>query len=172
MLYLMIVLRLLHIVAGIFWVGAALMLTFFISPAVQSTQESGQKFFAHVLQKTPFNKVIMVAALVTVLAGLVLYGIDSNGFQSAWMKSGPGVGFGLGALFGYIGLYYGILQGRRSTALVQLGQQIQSQGTPPTQEQLQSVQKLQAQLKIGGKVNAISLLIASLFMATARFWVF
>jgi hypothetical protein len=148
------------------------MLTYFVSPAAQATQESGQKFLTHLIQKTPFSKIILTTSLITVFAGLALYGIDSNGFTSGWMKSGPGIGFGLGALAAYIGLYYGILQSRRSKALIQLGQEIQGQGKPPTEDQLQSMQKLQAQLKTGGMLNAVFLLLASILMATARFWVF
>jgi hypothetical protein len=172
MLYLMVLLRFLHILSGIFWVGSALMLTYFISPSVQATQESGQKFFSHLLQKTPLMKIITSTALITVGAGLALYWVDSDGFKSGWMYSGPGLGFGLGGLAGLIGLYYGIQQGRRSTAMVELGKQVQSQGHPPTEDQLKSIQNLQAQLKTGGLLNAIFLLLASLLMATARFWVF
>ena len=88
------------------------------------------------------------------------------------MVSGPGIGFGLGGLAALIGLYYGLLQGKRSTELAKLGQEIQSQGTPPTDSQLKTIQKLHAQLKTGGQINAISLLLSSLLMATARYWVF
>ena len=172
MLVLTIVLRLLHIVFGAFWVGAALMLTYFISPSVQATQETGQKFFSHVLQKTNLTKTITISALISVIAGLALYWIRSDGFQTSWMASGQGIGFGLGGLAALIGLHYGFLQGKRSTALAQLGQEIQSQGTPPSATQLETIQKLQGQLKTGGQINAISLLIASLLMATARYWIF
>ena len=172
MLGLTVVLRILHIVFGAFWVGAALMLTYFISPAVRETEDSGQKFFSHVMQKTNLTKTITFSALISVIAGLALYWIRSDGFQTGWMASGPGIGFGLGGLAALIGLHYGLLQGKRSTALTKLGQDIQSQGTPPTDTQLKTIQKLQGQLKTGGQINAISLLISSLLMATARYWIF
>ena len=40
----LVILRLVHILAGTFWVGAALMMTFFISPTVNATQDSGRSF--------------------------------------------------------------------------------------------------------------------------------
>lgn len=172
MLYLIILLRLVHIVTGIFWVGAALMLTFFISPVAAALQESGKQFMTQLIQKTPFNKIIIITSLLSVSAGLALYWIDSNGFQSAWMSSGPGIGFGLGGVASLIGLHFGFQQNRRSTAMIKLGQQIQSQGQPPSETQLKSIQSLQDKLKTGGMLNAIFLLLASLLMATARFWVF
>jgi uncharacterized membrane protein len=172
MLILLVVLRLLHIVSGIFWVGAALMMTFFVSPAARDAQDAGQKFLAQLMQKTPLSKSILIAALISVVAGITLYSIDSNGFTSAWMTAGPGLGFGLGGIAGLLGLYYGILISRRSTRLMQLGAQIQSQGTPPTDEQAQTLQTLQKQLKTSSTLNAVFLLLASVLMATARFWVF
>ena len=172
MLVLTIVLRFLHIVFGAFWVGAALMLTYFISPSVQATQETGQKFFSHVLLKTNLTKTITISAFVSVAAGMALYWIRSDGFQLGWIASGPGIGFSLGGVAASIGLHYGFLQGKRSTALAKLGQEIQGQGTPPTDAQLKTIQTLQGQLKTGGQINAISLLIASLLMATARYWLF
>lgn len=172
MIYLIIGLRLLHIVGGIFWVGAALMLTFFISPTVAATMEAGQKFMAHMMQRTAFNKAIMISASISVLAGMTLYLIDSNGLRSAWMHSGPGLGFGLGGFFAITGYMIGLAINRRSNALAQLGRVIQSQGTPPSQEQREKLMKLQTQLKRGGMWNAIFLLLAAIMMATARFLVF
>ncbi|HKJ26979.1 MAG TPA: hypothetical protein VJ965_05050 [Anaerolineales bacterium] len=172
MLVLLVILRLLHIVAGIFWVGAALLMTFIVTPAARATQESGQKFLSHMMQKTPFNTLVLGAAFTSVLAGLLLYWIDSDGLTSAWMASGPGLGFGLGGVSGLLGLYFGILISRRSSRLMQLGAQIQSQGSPPTEEQAQTLQTLQKQLKMNGSMNAVFLLLAAVLMATARFWVF
>lgn len=172
MLVLIIVLRWLHIVSGILWVGAAVMLTFFVSPAVQATQESGQKFMEYLMQNTSFNKFIVNVALLTVGAGLVLYGIDSNWFTSGWMISGPGIGFGLGGVFGLLGLHFGFQINRRSKKLMQLSQEIQANGEPPTGAQHVLIQSLQAKIKTSGLLNAVFLLLASILMATARFWVF
>ena len=172
MLALIVILRFLHIVSGIFWVGAALMLTFFVSPAARATQESGQKFLAHMMQNTPFNKIIMGTSLTSVVAGLLLYWIDSNGFTSAWMTSGPGLGFGLGGVAGLLGLHFGMQINKRSRKLMGLGAQIQTQGNPPTPEQLSTMQTLQAQLKSGGFLNAFFLLLSAILMSTARFFVF
>jgi uncharacterized membrane protein len=44
MIYLIWLLRIIHIVAGVFWVGGTLIMTFFVAPAIGATGESGQKF--------------------------------------------------------------------------------------------------------------------------------
>lgn len=172
MLALMIVLRWVHIVSGILWVGAAVMLTFFVSPAARAAGESGQKFLGYMMQNTKFNSFIINTALATVVAGLILYGLDSNWFTSSWMSSGPGLGFGLGGASALIGLYYGFRINRHSRKLMQLSQEIQANGGPPTGAQHVVIQSLQSKLKTGGMLNAVFLLLASILMATARFWVF
>ncbi|MCB2178790.1 hypothetical protein KQH61_05200 [bacterium] len=170
--YLITILRLIHIVGGIFWVGAALMLTFFISPTAAATYEAGQKFLAHMMQRTAFNKAILVSASASVFAGIVLYLIDSNFLRNLWMHSGPGIGFGVGGIFGLLGFMIGLAQNRRSHELAQLGRIIQSQGGPPNQDQREKLTRLQAKLKTGGLWNAIFLLLAAILMSTARFLVF
>lgn len=170
--YLVTILRLVHIVGGIFWVGAALMLAFFISPTAAATYEAGQKFIAHMMQRTAFNKAILITASASVLAGITLYLLDSNYFRSPWMSSGPGIGFGLGGIFGILGFIIGLVQNRRSHELAQLGRIIQSQNGPPNQDQRDKLVRLQTRMKTGGFWNALFLLLASIMMATARFLVF
>ena len=41
MSYLIIFLRLVHILAGVFWVGTAFVMTFYIAPTVGATAEAG-----------------------------------------------------------------------------------------------------------------------------------
>ena len=167
--FLVIVLRLLHIIAGVFWVGAALMLTFFISPTVGATKEAGQGFMRHFMGKTKFNIAMWTSALTTVIAGAILYWLDSDGFTSAWMGSGPGIGFGVAAIFAFLGLLLGIFQSRNSNAMAKLGEQIQSQGTPPSPEQVARLQSLGKALGIGGTLNAAFLILATVGMAIARY---
>lgn len=165
---LVIVLRILHIIAGIFWVGAALMLTFFISPTVGATKEAGQGFMRHFMGNTKFNLTMWTAALTTVIAGFALYWINSKGFTSDWLHSGPGIGFGIAATFAFLGLIVGIFQGKNSNALAKLGGQIQSQGTP-TPDQVASLQSLRKALAIGGTLNVTFLTLATIGMAIARY---
>ena len=167
--FLVIVFRLLHIISGVFWVGAALMLTFFISPTVGATKEAGQGFMRHFMGQTKFNIVMWATAITTVVAGAVLYWLDSDGFTSVWMHSGPGIGFGTAAFFAVLGLIVGVFQGRNSNAMAKLGGQIQSQGKPPSPEQASRLQSLGKALAIGGILNATFLILATVGMAIARY---
>ena len=168
----LIVLRLVHILAATFWVGAALMLTFYISPTVGATQASGQDFMRHFMGKTTFNLMMWASALLAVIAGSLLYWMDSNGFKSAWMGTGPGIGYSVSATFDFLGLITGIFQNRNSNAMAALGGQIQGQGKPPSPEQAAQLQGLGKALATGGTFNAIFLILATIGMAIARYLVF
>ncbi len=74
-----IVLRIIHIVSGVFWVGGSLFLGLFIGPTVNATAEAGQKFMAHLITKARLATRVSAAAGLTVLAGAILYWIDFAG---------------------------------------------------------------------------------------------
>ena len=167
--YLVIILRMLHIFSGIFWVGAALMMTFFVSPTVNATKEAGQGFMRHFMGNTKFNLAMWTAALTTVTAGAILYWIDSKGLTSTWMHSGPGIGFGTAAFFALLGLIVGVIQNRNFNAIAKLGGQIQSQGKPPSPEQVSRLQSLGNAIKLGGTLGTTFLILAALGMAIARY---
>lgn len=165
----MLILRLVHIFGGVFWVGAALMLSFFISPTAGATAENGQKFMQHLMGRTRLSTMMSAAGGSAVLAGILLYLIDSGGFTSAWMRSGAGIGFGIGGVFGLIGFVFGIMIGRNNTALGKLGAQIQGQPTP---EQLVQIAAIRKNLSVVTPINTWALILSTLFMASARYFFF
>lgn len=167
--YLFLTLRIVHILAGVFWVGGTLMMTYFIAPTVGALGEAGPKFVAHLVRNLKFTTRMSAAAGLTALAGVWLYWIDSSGHQSAWMRSSVGTGFGIGSAFGAVGFIFGILIGRTTRSLVKLGEQIQGKPTPEQLAQLQLLQKRQATYS---KITAASLILAVIFMAAARFLIF
>jgi uncharacterized membrane protein len=167
--YLKIVLRLVHILAGVFWVGSSIIFGFFIGPTVAATEDAGQKFMAHLVTKANISARITAAAILTVLAGVWLYWLDSDGLTSAWQHSGPGIGFGVGALFAIVGLVFGIMVGRSTHTLGTLAAEIQGKPTP---EQMNKIQAAQRQLGYAGPISTIALIIALVCMAVARYLVF
>ena len=162
-------LRIVHILAGIFWVGGALMMAFFIGPTMGATGEAGQKFVGHLMNNLKFSNRMSTAAGLTILAGFILYWIDSDGFTSAWMTSGAGRGFGIGAGFALIGLVFGLLVGRTTKAMAQLGAQLQGK---PSSEQMTQLAALRKQQVTYSNIAAVTLILSVIFMAIARYLVF
>ncbi|HUI89000.1 MAG TPA: hypothetical protein VLX61_09770 [Anaerolineales bacterium] len=165
--YLVIVLRLIHILSGVFWVGGSLILAIFVSPAVTATAEAGQKFMAHVVTKSKITMRITVAALLTVLAGGWLYWIDSGGLTSGWTTSPAGWGFSLGGILGIVGLIFGTLVGKNTSALGKTASEVEGKPTPEQQSQIETAQQ---QLKVVGPISTMALILALICMATARYW--
>jgi uncharacterized membrane protein len=166
---LVIVLRILHIMGAIIWGGGALIMEFFIGRTIAGTGEVGQKFAQHLMNKIRMHNFMTAAAITTILAGSILYWIDSNGFSSAWVRSGTGIGFGIGAVFGLIAFVAGAVFGASNAKLAQIGAQIQSK---PTQEQMTQLQSVQKRIKTVSPIHVICMILAMLFMATARYLVF
>jgi uncharacterized membrane protein len=168
MTYFIWLLRIIHIGAGIFWVGGTLIMTFFVGPTVGATAEAGQRFVGHLMNNLKFSQRMSAAAGSTILAGAILYWIDSAGFSSAWMKSGAGIGFTIGAVFALIGFAFGIMIGRTMKSMAQLGSQFQGK---PSSEQAAQLQALQRQQMTYSSITVAALMLSVIFMAIARYLV-
>jgi uncharacterized membrane protein len=166
--YLVIALRLIHVVGGIVWVGSAVMLYKFVAPTVNATQDAGQQFMRHLMSRTRFTAVMTSAAILTIVAGLILMGRDASAGPT-WIKSGPGIGYSIGGAFALVGFVCGMLVGMTTAALSRLGSEIQDR---PTTEQSAKLERLRKRLNIVNPINFYSLLIAAALMAIARYLVF
>src|SRR5688572_937037 len=159
------ILRFLHIISGIVWGGGAVIMFFAVLPSIAATGDSGKQFAAYLFGKSSFTKIMLVAGLTTVLAGSYLYGVDSNWFQSAWMQSSQGMGFGIGASAGIVAFVFGFLISKTNQELGKLGAQIQG---APTPEQRSALDALQKRLRFVATVNIIFILLSIGMMASAR----
>ena len=98
------ILRLLHIVAGLIWVGAVIMMSFYVEPSAERSGADGAGFLRALYSKTNYARMVPAAAIITTLAGLLLYGMMS--YHEA-MNSAMGMSITLGALFGLLAFGHG-----------------------------------------------------------------
>ncbi len=165
MIYLIWLLRIIHIVGGVFWVGGSLVMTFFVIPSIGAMGESGQKFVGYLMNNLKFSSRMAAASGLTVLAGAILFGLDARA-GAAWARSSFAIGLSIGAGFALIGFVLGILVGRSSKAMAQLGAQFQGKPTPEQLTQMQTIQKQQATYST---LSTVALVLAVVFMAIARY---
>src|SRR5918999_5403161 len=93
-----VLLRLLHIGGGIFWVGAAFTMFFFVQPTLEALgPQTQQAFMQHITRRRKLLLAITTAATVNVSAGVVLYWVASGGFSPAWLGSSFGSALTMGA---------------------------------------------------------------------------
>jgi len=91
-------LRLVHIVAGAFWVGAAVFMAAIVVPAARAAGAEGGNFLERLMQQPRTRAALGGAMVLTVLSGLAMYGRLSGGFQRGWVTSPQGLALGAGAI--------------------------------------------------------------------------
>jgi len=167
--YYLLLLRILHIGGGVFWVGSTLLLAAVITPALKESGGTGQKFIDYLITKKRFGTESAGAGGMAGIAGLLLFWHDTQGFTSAWLTSSAGIGFTIGAVFGLIGFIFGILTDRKLKAMVELREQLES---APSDEISSQLQELENQQTTYLKICAGTLTLSLWIMAVARYLVF
>jgi uncharacterized membrane protein len=169
MTLLIIVLRVIHIFSGVIWFGAAYVNVFFLQPTVQATGAEGQKVIQYQTQHTRFTITIYPSATLTLLSGIILYGI-LFGFRPAVLSSGYGLWISIGGLTGLIAWFVVMFVVRGITGRMQaIGGAIQSQGTPPSADQTEQLKSLSIRLVRMGRYGLVFLTIALMGMAIAQY---
>jgi len=167
--YYSLVLRIVHIGAGVFWAGASWTVAGFLTPAVKATREGGQQVMQQVLNQRRLSDVIAISAVLATLAGLVLFWQDSAGLNAAWLRTGPGIALTFGALAGLATFFLGFFGHRRLSArLGKLAATIKTSDGPPDPKALEQLQSVQAALERAGVWSSILLALAVLGMAAAQ----
>ncbi|HXV15583.1 MAG TPA: hypothetical protein VD758_02325 [Gemmatimonadaceae bacterium] len=166
----MVILRLIHIIGGVFWVGTVLMIAWFLMPATKATGQSGLAVMQDVMMRQKLSVYLMTAMGLTILSGLAMYVHLSMATNGAWSSSTMGKVLGFGALCGIVG---GAIGGSnsRSTGLkmAAIGKAIQESGKPPTEEQRAEIDRLQTSAQKVLRIVAVLLLLAVASMASARY---
>jgi len=166
---LIIILRIIHILAGALWVGAAFFNILFLQPTIRATGADGQKVSQYMVRKTRMTTYVYAVATLNFLAGLILY-IIITGFRPAFLMSGYGLTLTIGALAGIISWIMVVFLVRGIfSRMAAIGQMIQSQGGTPTPEQVGEMQSLAKRLGSLGNYNLVFMAIAVVGMSTARY---
>jgi len=163
-----IILRLIHILGGIFWVGAMVVLAGFLLPTVRATGPQGGRFMQTLMQQKRLQVYLGLAALLTVLSGITMYARMAAASHGAWAGSRPGIAYGVGAVAANLGAAIG--GGVGSSAgrkMLAVGQAIGPAG--PSAEQQSELARLQGRMAIGARLAASLLIIAAGAMAIARY---
>lgn len=167
--YYVILLRIIHILAGVFWAGGAFALVGFVSPAAAQAGPAGGQFMQRLVLGTRWVLAVSAAAGLAVLSGLLLYWRASGGLRPEWLSTGTGIAFTIGGLAGVTAMFIGVRVGGSSRQLAELGKQIGSAGGPPSPEDAARLAALGARLQSLGTVTVTLLVIAVLAMSSARY---
>src|SRR4051812_37716656 len=135
-----IVLRLLHIVCGVLWVGGLGLMVMFIMPSVGRTGAAGGQFMQHMVGKTKLTTFMPTLGFITVLAGMGLYYQNIRLSNGTFGKSTAGMTYGLGAAAAILALIIGgAMTGRAAGKLGKISAAAAAAGGPPSATQMAEI---------------------------------
>lgn len=166
----MILLRLIHIISGVFWAGTVMAIAWFLLPAAQAIGQPGAAFMQQLMFQQRLRFFVLGTMLLTILSGLAMYGRLAMVTDGAWAASRTGMVLGIGAVAAIIagGIGGGVV-GRVGNKMMELGGRIQASGGPPTDAQKAEMDSYQRRIRSAFRIIAILLLIAVAAMASARY---
>jgi uncharacterized membrane protein len=161
------ILRLIHIVFGVFWVGSVLFATFILMPSMKASGPAGMTLMKELGRK--MSTIMMVAAIFTVGAGIWMMILFATG-APGWMHTTTGRTFATGGALAILSMIVGmVINAPVARRMTTMGEVIGKRGGPPTPEEAQELGRLQSRLTSAGMIVAILLLLATAAMAVARY---
>jgi uncharacterized membrane protein len=161
--------RVLHIGFGVFWVGTLFFTAFFLFPAMRDAGPDGAKVGAQ-LMKRNFTNIMPATAILTILAGIWLFYRISGGFNTEYMGTSAGKAYSIGGATAIIALVIGLIWVRPSMIKAMKLGQAAAGGAPADQQRMQA--EAGALRARAGKANlliAVLLLITVVTMAIGRY---
>lgn len=166
--WLIIVLRLIHILFGIFWAGSIFFIVSFLLPTARAAGPAGAPFMQR-FARAGFVNAALGSGALTALAGFGLMWTASKG-DSAWYGSPTGIVLSIGALTALVTLGIGFFVQRPTMGRMKaIAIAIEQNGGAPTAEQAAELPLLQAKMGKVARTAAYLLAVTVVCMAVARY---
>jgi uncharacterized membrane protein len=161
-------LRALHIVGGVLWVGAVVFISFFLLPAMKQAGPAAGAVMQGLAQRKIFT-VVPIIAIITMLSGIRLMMIVSGGMVTSYFWSTGGRWYFLSGIVVLIAFLVGIIVGRPATMKAAKLSQMATSAENEREQLMGEVRELQAKAALAMRITAILLLIGALGMSLARY---
>ena len=166
----LLVLRLVHILGGIFWLGSGLFTSLFLVPALARVGPAGAGPVMGALQQRRLFTVLPLVAVATILSGLRLLHLASSGFAPEYFRGGTGrtlLWSGIAAILAFL---LSLIVAR--PAMVRAGQLGASMATLSDAERGTRAAEIERLRRRGASATAVAMLLlvaAAAGMAVARY---
>jgi len=158
-------LRAIHVVGGVLWVGGLMIVTFFLLPASRTLGPAAQPMLQDIMGRRKLPVYLMSVAIATTLAGVLLMIRNVSLTDGAWARSPMGIGISVGAATAIVALVIGMTV--TAPAAKRLGGPPKPGAAPLTDEERA---RLMRRTAIGGRLVLVLLAVSALTMATARYY--
>jgi len=166
----LLVLRLVHILGGIFWVGSLIFTSFFLMPALRSSPAVAGQVMAG-LQRRRLFTLLPIVALLTIVSGLRLLWIVSVGFSDAYFSTSTGRTFAASAIAATVAFLLSVLVSRPGFVRVgRLSATLAGTTDEGVRQRISAeMQRLSRRVSIANAIVATLLLLTAAGMAAARY---
>jgi uncharacterized membrane protein len=165
----LIVLRVVHVLCGVFWAGAILFVVHFLEPAVREAGPDGAKVM-QALKKRHYLEVMPAVALLTVLSGYALFWRDFGRLFPGAGASGVEAAYGLGGFASLVALVIGVTTLRPSALRIgTLGAELAQAPEERTSALQEELGRLRVRMRKSGRWVGALLGLAILTMAVGRY---
>lgn len=174
---LMIILRVFHIFAGLFWVGIGAVEVFLFTPllnTVTATSSDGKPvkaLIAKLIYDSPLVKIgFPVSATLTVVAGFWLYYETSDGFNADWMSLTSSMVLSTGVVLGIVALIHGgAVVGPLSGKTRKAAEAI-LQSDSPTEAHFAALDRMKQQHTLHANISMVLIVVTLFTMASFRYF--
>ena len=157
----LIVLRIVHILSGVFWVGAAVYLTLVLEPKLRQLSNEVERDVLQAVSK--LNSLwITLSAVITMAAGFALISRTPGRSFDQLFSNGWGWAIGIGLVASLLAFFLSGWVGA-NTAKLRRGLSGDSSVEPS------SLDTIRGRITVGSRVNAVLVIIAVGTMAAARY---
>lgn len=165
------ILRVIHIGSGMFWVGGVFSFFLFVQPAAMAIGPDATRFNYQLLHHRRFSVALLSSGIVTVLAGIWLLIITSNGLNPNVLFSTSRLGFTVGGVVAILTLGVGGMYVFPRTVIVErtIGRML-AEKRPPTPEEQGILARVGREARTMGWLVLLGLAIAVICMETASYW--
>jgi uncharacterized membrane protein len=165
----MLVLRSVHILCGIFWVGGGIYSSVFAVPAITKAGPAAGPIIAE-LQRRKLFTVLPLAALLTMLSGVRMLWIVSGGFSGDYFHSAQGHTYAAAGAASIVGFLIAMFVSRpASVQLGALAAQMAGLDAPARAAADATMARLRSRANVGTVVAVGLLTLSALGMSVARY---
>jgi uncharacterized membrane protein len=160
----LLILRFVHIISGIIWVGSGVFAAFFLVPALIANRQLMPQVMDALQRRRAFI-VIPTFGLLAILSGVRLLWIDSAGFADSFMDTGVGRTFSIGGTAAIIALLCQVFVSR--PAGVKLGAIAAQLAASPSAAERERLSAEADRLRRRNMVGTLAAVLFGLFAASA-----
>lgn len=160
--------RVIHIVCGVLWVGTMVFNAVYLGPALAEAGPDAAKVMASLMRRKLFVIMPLIAAL-TLLSGFWLYW-TMVGFEPAFMGTGRGITYGVGAIAALTAFGIGLTVVRPAMMrAMAISATMADKSEAERPSLMATANELRMRGARGGQFVAILLLFATVAMAVGRY---